>query len=126
MTMFFGGNNCVRALRRNAEAFLSPLAQSRRESVRPKMAPAIFLALGAKKVGRHRSSQINGLCSEALAPNRGKWRFAFRKRHGSIPGDTPGTLTRSASEGNPAPRLRFGLVWSPRGAREVLPKPARD
>ncbi len=29
---------------------------------------------------------------------------------GSTPGDTPRILARSVSEGNPDPRLRFGLV----------------
>ena len=46
------------------------------------MATDIFLALGAKKVGRHKSSQINGLCLEAPAPSTEKWRFCPSKnRH---------------------------------------------
>ena len=49
-----------------------------------------------------------------------------RAGHGSIPGDTPGTLTCSASEGNPHPRWRYRSVCSPGGVRAELPKPAGD
>ena len=46
------------------------------------MAPDIFLALGRQKVGRHKSSQVKGLCLEAPAPITEKWRFCPSKnRH---------------------------------------------
>ena len=38
---------------------------------------------------------------------------------GSIPGNTRGTLTRSASEGSGYPRLRFGLGWSTNRAHSI-------
>ena len=47
-----------------------------------KWRPTFFLLSGAKKVGRHKSSQINGLCLEAPAPSTEKWRFCPSKnRH---------------------------------------------
>ena len=46
------------------------------------MAPDIFLAPGAKKVGRHKSSQVNGMCLEIPAPSTEEWRFwSSKKRH---------------------------------------------
>ncbi len=47
---------------------------------------------------------------------------------GSAPGrfGTASTLARSASESNRNPRSRFGLVWSPRRVRDVLPERPND
>src|SRR5580658_5406718 len=54
----------------------------RRQSPARKWRPTFFLLSGAKKVGRHKSGQINGLCLEAPAPSTEKWRFwAPKKRH---------------------------------------------
>ena len=47
-----------------------------------KWRPTFFLLPGAKKVDRHKSSQIDGLCLETPAPSTAKWRFwASKKRH---------------------------------------------
>jgi hypothetical protein len=47
-----------------------------------KWRPTFFLLPGAKKVGRHKSSQIDGLCLETPAPSTEKWRFwSSKKRH---------------------------------------------
>src|SRR5580693_2479012 len=51
------------------------------------------------------------------------------RRHGSIPGDTLGRLTRSASEGNPGPRLRFLMLrcisFARKGPDKTAPGNAR-
>ncbi len=47
-----------------------------------KWRPTFFLLPGAKKVGQRKSSQIDGLCLGAPAPNTEKWRFwASKNRH---------------------------------------------
>jgi hypothetical protein len=44
---------------------------------------------------------------DSRADGAKKWQFAG---HGSTAGNTAGIPTRSVSEGNPNPRLRFGLL----------------
>ncbi len=47
-----------------------------------KWRPTFFLLPGAKKVGGHKSSQINGLCLETQAPSTGNGAFwSSKKRH---------------------------------------------
>jgi hypothetical protein len=79
-----------------------------------KWRPTFFLLSGAKKVGRHKSGQINGLCLEAPAPNTEKWRFwASKNRHFppifSLPilgGDQPGPRGRGEEKTCTAAPLR--------------------
>jgi hypothetical protein len=66
------------------------------------------------------------ICHKPLQERAHPTATARERRHGSIPSDSLGRLTRSASEGNPGPRLRFGLVRSMGRVREVLPKPAHN
>ncbi len=55
-------------------------ASRRKKVLARKWRPPFFLLPGAKKVGRYKSSQIDGLCLEAPAPCTEKWRFWSSKK----------------------------------------------
>jgi hypothetical protein len=58
------------------------LCVTSKKALARKWRPTFFLLSGAKKVGRHTSSQLKGLCLETPAPGTDKWRFwPSKKRH---------------------------------------------
>ena len=71
-----------RSLRFVASGCKGPVPVTSKRVLARKWRPPFFLFSAAKKVGRHKSGQANGLCSEARAPSTKKWRFWVpKKRH---------------------------------------------
>ena len=62
-----------------------PLRVTSKTVLARKWRPPFFLLCGAKKVGRHKSSHINGLCLEAPAPSTKNGAFAPSKNRHSPP-----------------------------------------